>query len=75
MTTTIIDDIQTRFTGTLIAVQNKAIADAQAAGVTDPALLKQAAGTAVLSSYHGSLVSASCTQATREFFEQNFNQS
>lgn len=32
-------------------------------------------GPSFLSSYHGGLVSTACTQATREFFEQNFNQS
>jgi len=37
-------------------------------------ILEQAAGAAILGSYHGGLVSASCTEATREFFEQNFNQ-
>ena len=35
----------------------------------------QAGQAAVLGSYHGELVSTACTQATREFFEQNFNQS
>jgi hypothetical protein len=34
-----------------------------------------ATGASFLSSYHGVLVSTACTQATREFFEQNFNQS
>ena len=33
------------------------------------------AGNSFLSSYHGGLVATSCTEATREFFEQNFNQS
>lgn len=33
------------------------------------------ASAAVLGNYHGGLVSTACTQATREFFEQNFNQS
>lgn len=75
MTTTVLDNVQGGFTATLAAVQNKAVADAQAAGVTDPALLTQAAGTAVLANYHGGLVSTACTQATREFFEQNFNAS
>ena len=75
MTTTVIDDVQDRFSTTLTAVQNKAIADARAAGVTDPTALAQAAGAAILSSYHGGLVSSACTQATREFFEQNFNSS
>lgn len=75
MSTNILDNIQDRFSTTLTAVQNKAIADARAAGVTDPTALAQAAGAAILSSYHGGLVSSACTQATREFFEQNFNSS
>lgn len=73
MTTTVIDDVQTRFATSLTAVQNKAVADARAAGVTDPATLAQAAGTAVLANYHGGLTSIACTQATREFFNQEFN--
>ena len=72
MTTSVLDDVQTRFATSLTAVQNKAVADAQAAGVTDPNVLAQAAGTAVLANYHGSLTSAACTQATREFFNQEF---
>lgn len=72
MSTATTDTIQKRFAATLTAVQNKAVADAQAAGVTNPTLLQQAAGAAVLGSYHGGLVSTACTQATREFFEQNF---
>jgi pimeloyl-ACP methyl ester carboxylesterase len=75
MSTNTLDNIQDRFSTTLTAVQNKAIADARAAGVTDPTALAQAAGAAILSSYHGGLVSSACTQATREFFEQNFNSS
>ena len=75
MLTTVIDNVQDRFSTTLQAVQNNAIADAQAAGVTDPTLLAQAAAAAILSSYHGGLVSSACTQATREFFEQNFSAS
>lgn len=73
MSTTTTDNIQNRFAITLEAVQDKAMKDAQKAGVTSPELLAQAAGFAVLTRYHGGLVSASCTQATREFFEQNFN--
>ena len=72
MATTVLDNVQGRFTATLTAVQNKAVADAQAAGVTDPNVLAQAAGTAVLANYHGGLVSTACTQATREFFNQEF---
>ena len=75
MSTNILDNVQNRFSTTLTAVQNNAIANAQAAGVTDPTALAQAAGAAILSSYHGGLVSSACTQATREFFEQNFNSS
>ena len=75
MSTDILDNVQDRFSTTLTAVQNKAIADARAAGVTDSTTLAQAAGAAILSSYHGGLVSSACTQATREFFEQNFNSS
>ena len=75
MSTNILDNVQDRFSTTLTAVQNKAIADARAAGVTDSTTLAQAAGAAILSSYHGGLVSSACTQATREFFEQNFNSS
>jgi len=75
MSTTVIDDVQDRFSTTLTAVQNNAIANAQAAGVTDPTALAQAAGAAILSSYHGGLVSSACTQATREFFDQDFSAS
>ena len=75
MSTTAIDNIQSRFTTTLTAVQNKAVSDAQQAGVTDPTLLAQAAGAAILASYHGGLVSTSCTQAAREFFNQEFEAS
>lgn len=75
MSTNILDDVQDRFSTTLTAVQNKAIADARAAGVTDPTTLAQAAGAAILSSYHGGLVSTACTQATREFFDQDFSAS
>ena len=75
MSTAVLDNVQARFSGTLAAVQNKAIADAQAAGVTDPATLAQAAGAAILGSYHGGLVSTACTQATREFFDQDFSAS
>ena len=65
--------IQTRFGATLNAVENQAEIDARAAGVTDSAQIARAKGAAVLSIYHGGLVSTACTQATREFFEQNFN--
>ena len=75
MSTTVIDDVQDRFSTTLTAVQNNAIANAQAAGVTDPTALAQAAGAAILSSYHGGLVSSAYTQATREFFDQDFSAS
>ncbi|MEN6670813.1 hypothetical protein AAJP47_10590 [Psychrobacter sp. B38] len=57
MTTTVIDDVQSRFATNLTAIQN------------------QAGPTAVLANYHGGLVSAACTQATREFFNQEFKAS
>ncbi|WP_201534600.1 alpha/beta hydrolase family protein [Psychrobacter immobilis] len=72
MATTVLDKVQGGFSANLTAVQNKAIAAAQAAGVTDQATLVQAAGAAVLANYHGGLVSTACTQATREFFNQEF---
>ncbi|MGB2140470.1 MAG: hypothetical protein ACPHVZ_08920, partial [Psychrobacter sp.] len=35
----------------------------------------RAAGAAFLGDYHGGLVSTACTQATREFFDQDFSAS
>jgi len=67
-----ISNIQTSFTDTVNAVQTSAFTKAKLAGLTD-AEAQQAAGAAFLASYHGGLVSTACTQATREFFEQNFN--
>lgn len=75
MSTTVLDDVKAEFAMTLSEVQNLAIANAQAAGVTDPAILQQAAAAAVLGNYHGGSVSTACTQATREFFDQAFAQS
>ncbi|WP_201555757.1 alpha/beta hydrolase family protein [Psychrobacter sp. 72-O-c] len=72
MSTPTVDNVQNRFAVTLTAVQNKAIAEAQAAGANTQAQFEAAAGAAVLGSYHGGLVSTACTQATREFFDQNF---
>ena len=53
MSTTVLDDVKAEFAMTLSEVQNLAIANAQAAGVTDPAILQQAAAAAVLGNYHG----------------------
>ena len=55
-----IGNVQTRFTSRLIAT-------ATSAGSP------QAGQAAVIANYHGNLVTNACTQATREFFEQNFN--
>ena len=75
MLTTVLDDVKSEFSVALSAVQQQAIAEAKAAGVTNPALLQQAAAAAILSKYHGGLVANACTQATREFFDQDFNAS
>lgn len=72
---TVVSNVQSRFATSLTAVQNKAVTDARAAGVTDPNALAQAAFAAVLTNYHSSLTSAACTQATREFFNQEFKAS
>ena len=72
---TVVSNVQSRFATSLTAVQSKAVADARAAGVIDPNALAQAAFAAVLTNYHSSLTSAACTQATREFFNQEFKAS
>ncbi|WP_201503109.1 alpha/beta hydrolase family protein [Psychrobacter cibarius] len=61
--TDVLTNVQTRFTNSVEKVK----ADATAQGSV-PLL-------AFYTNYHGGLVSPACTQATREFFEQNFNQS
>ncbi len=88
MTSTAIDDVQNKFAATVNATNTAAYTRAYAAAFTAArqagqseteanatamAAGNQAAGFAFLSSYHGGFVSAACTQATREFFEQNFN--
>ncbi|MFZ3074811.1 MAG: hypothetical protein WA114_01370 [Psychrobacter glacincola] len=60
---TVVTNVQTNFSNSVAKVK----ADAEAQG--------QNSLLAFYSSYHGGLVSPACTQATREFFEQNFNQS
>lgn len=75
MKTKVIDNIQDRFAATVAGISNKAIADATAAGATTEEQFEQAVGAAILPIYHGELVSTACTQATREFFDQEFAQS
>ena len=60
---TVVTSVQTNFSSSVAKVK----ADAEAQG--------QNSLLAFYSNYHGSLVSPACTQATREFFAQNFNQS
>ena len=60
---TVVTSVQTNFSNSVAKV--KADADAQG----------QNSLLAFYSNYHGGLVSPACTQATREFFEQNFKQS
>lgn len=59
----VVDSVQTRFSNSVQQVKD----DATAQGA-NPLL-------AFYSSYHGSLVSSACTQATREFFDQDFSAS
>ncbi|MFK4001682.1 hypothetical protein [Psychrobacter namhaensis] len=61
--TDVVKRVQTNFSNSVEKVK----ADATAQGGV-PLL-------AFYTNYHGGLVSTACTQATREFFEQNFNQS
>ena len=60
---TVVTSVQTNFSSSVAKVK----ADAEAQG--------QNSLLAFYSNYHGDLVSPACTQATREFFAQNFNQS
>ncbi|MGM8884899.1 alpha/beta hydrolase family protein [Psychrobacter sp. 1U2] len=59
----VVDSVQTRFSNSVQKVKD----DATAQGA-NPLL-------AFYSNYHGSLVSSACTQATREFFKQDFERS
>ncbi|MGM8871686.1 alpha/beta hydrolase family protein [Psychrobacter sp. 2Y5] len=59
----VVDSVQTRFSNSVQKVKD----DATAQGA-NPLL-------AFYSNYHGVLVTAACTQAAREFFEQDFDQS
>ncbi len=73
LTTTATDDVQNRFAATFKSVSDTAAGKVIAAGGTQ-VQAAQAAQAAILGSYHGGLVSSSCTQATREFFNQSFVQ-
>ena len=69
-----IDNVQANFASTVQLVGNNAAQQVIENGGSEVEA-QQAAQVAVLSTYHAGLVSTACTQATREFFEQNFNQS
>lgn len=60
----VVEKVQTNFSNSVKKVKDDADPNGGVASLL-----------AFYTNYHGSLVSASCTQATREFFEQNFNQS
>lgn len=81
------NDVQSRFAAKVQSVQTtaytkaytetytKALQDGKnqtEANALAVELATRAAGAAFLGDYHGSLVSTACTQATRQFFEQNF---
>lgn len=68
-----IDKVQASFAGTVQLVGNNAAQQVIANGGST-AQAQQAAQVAVLSTYHAGLVSTACTEATREFFDQNFNE-
>lgn len=59
----VVDSVQTNFSNSVQKVRDDATADG-----ANPLL-------AFYSNYHGVLVTAACTQAAREFFEQDFDQS
>lgn len=67
----VVDRVQLQFARAVEATNKAAFDQAtnSGAGTEDAEKLAQAT---VLSKYHGTLVSSACTQATREFFDQNF---
>lgn len=67
----VVDSVQAQFAKTIDATSTAAYQQAKAAGKSDMEAA-QASQAAVLSSYHNQLASTACTQATREFFDQNF---
>lgn len=71
---TVVTNVQTNFSNTVQVVRTNAFNNAINNGSTQFEAF-QARELAFYSNYHGGLVSPACTQATREFFEQNFNQS
>ena len=71
---TVVTNVQTNFSNTVQVVRTNAFNNAINNGSTQFEAF-QARELAFYSNYHGGLVSPACTQATREFFAQNFNQS
>ncbi|WP_201535824.1 alpha/beta hydrolase [Psychrobacter ciconiae] len=69
--TNVVNSVQSQFAKTIDATSTAAYQQAIQAGATKE-YAQKAAQAAVLSSYHGTLASTACTQATREFFDQNF---
>lgn len=72
--TSAIDDVQDRFATNFNVVYDTARDNAIDAGGTEQQAA-QAAQAAILGIYHGGLASTACTQATREFFDQDFRAS
>lgn len=71
---TITKGVQNQFAATVQLVGNNAAQKVIADGGT-PAEAQEAAKIAVASTYHAGLVSTACTNATRQFFDQEFKQS
>ena len=73
MLTSAIPDVQAKFAGTVQLVSKNAANQVINNGGT-PQQAAQAAQVAVISTYHAGLVSTACTNATRQFFNQEFAQ-
>jgi len=72
MLTSAIPDIQTKFAGTVQLIGKNAYDQTINSGGT-VAEAQYAAQVAIASTYHAGLVSTACINATRQFFDQEFN--
>ncbi|WP_367106148.1 alpha/beta hydrolase family protein [uncultured Psychrobacter sp.] len=71
---TVVTDVQSRFANTYQQISTAAYTQALDAGLSSEQA-QQAAAATILARYHGGLVSSACTNATRQFFDQEFTQS
>lgn len=71
---TVLDNVQAKFAGTVGQEYAAAYQNVINNGGTAQQAA-QGAGAAILRTYHGTHVSTACTQATREFFDQEFKNS